>query len=142
MKKLGDKVDFLVQNEVFLTIVYYIAAIAAIIIALIVFELVTKYKNWEQIRKGNVSVAMATAGKIFGVANIFRFSIEHNDTMLQTFTWAAIGYVLLVAAYFIFEFLMPKFNVDREIEKDNRAVGFIAMILSIALSYVVGASIM
>jgi putative membrane protein len=124
-----------------LTLVYYFAAMAAIIISLIIFEVVTPYKNWEQISKGNLSVAMATGGKIFGVANIFRFSIEHNDTIWQTLVWGGIGFVLLLLAYFIFEFLTPGFKVDKELEKDNRAVGLTALIISVGTSYVVGASI-
>lgn len=124
-----------------LTLVYYFVAMAAIIISLIIFEVVTPYKNWEQISKGNLSVAMATGGKIFGVANIFRFSIEHNDTVWQTLVWGGIGFILLLVAYFIFEFLTPGFKVDKELEKDNRAVGLTALIISVGTSYVVGASI-
>ena len=43
--------------------------------------------------------------------------------------------------YFIFEFLTPTFSIDEEIQQDNRAVGFIAMIISIGLSFVIGAGI-
>lgn len=129
------------DNPYVLTLVYYFVAMAAIIISLIIFEVVTPYKNWEQISKGNLSVALATGGKIFGVANIFRFSIEHNDTIWQTLVWGGIGFILLLLAYFIFEFLTPSFKVDKEIEKDNRAVGLMAFMISVGTSYVIGASI-
>lgn len=124
-----------------LTLVCYFVAMAAVIISLVIFELVTPYKNWEQISKGNLSVAMATGGKVFGVANIFRFSIEHNDTIWQTLIWGGMGFILLLVAYFIFEFLTPKFKVDKELANDNRAVGLTALIISVGASYVIGASI-
>lgn len=129
------------ENPYVETVSFYIVAVISILISLAVFELVTSYKNWEQIRKGNVSVAMATSGKIFGIANIFRFSIEQNDTVWQALQWSGIGLVLLLAAYFIFEFLTPGFNVDQELKRDNRAVGLIAMCLSVGTSFVIGASI-
>jgi putative membrane protein len=129
------------ENPYVLTVAYYLVAILSIVISLAIFEVVTKYKNWEQIKQGNLSVAMATGGKIFGVANIFRFSIGHNDTIWQTFVWGGIGFVLLLVAYFIFEFMTPSFNVDEEIEKDNRAVGLISLLISVGLSYIIGASI-
>jgi putative membrane protein len=119
----------------------YSVVILCVIVFLAIFELVTKYKNWEEIQKGNVAVAMATGGKIFGIANIFRHSIEQNDSLVTMVSWGVFGFVLLLAGYFIFEFLTPKFNIDEEIKNDNRAVGLIAMFLSIGLSYVIGAGI-
>ena len=120
---------------------YYSVVVLSIVVFLVVFELVTKYKNWEEIQKGNMAVAMATGGKIFGLANIFRYSIEHNDNFLRMFGWGIYGFVLLLVSYFIFEFLTPKFRIDDEIEQDNRAVGFISLVISIGMSYVIGAGI-
>ncbi len=119
----------------------YSVAVLCGVVFLAVFEIVTKYNNWEQIQKGNISVAMATGGKIFGISNIFRYSIQHNDTLLQSMGWGLFGFVLLLFGYFIFEFLTPRFRIDDEIEKDNRAVGFISMIISVGLSFVIGSNI-
>src|SRR4051794_24258623 len=119
----------------------YSVVILCVVVFLAIFELVTKYKNWEEIQNGNIAVAMATGGKIFGIANIFRYSIEQNDSLVTMISWGVFGFVLLLVGYFIFEFLTPKFNIDDEIKNDNRAVGFIAMILSIGLSFVIGAGI-
>ncbi|WP_045523521.1 DUF350 domain-containing protein [Neobacillus niacini] len=119
----------------------YSVVILCVVVFLAIFELVTKYKNWEEIQKGNIAVAMATGGKIFGIANIFRYSIEQNDSLVTMVSWGVFGFVLLLVGYFIFEFLTPKFNIDYEIKNDNRAVGFIAMIISIGLSFVIGAGI-
>jgi putative membrane protein len=119
----------------------YSVVILCVVVFLAIFELVTKYKNWEEIQNGNIAVAMATGGKIFGIANIFRYSIEQNDSLVTMISWGVFGFVLLLVGYFIFEFLTPKFNIDDEIKNDNRAVGFIAMIISIGLSFVIGAGI-
>jgi len=108
---------------------------------MVLFELVTKYQNWEQIKKGNIAVAMATGGKIFGVANIFRFSIERHNSLPEMIGWGLFGFILLVIAYILFEFMTPQFKVDQEIERDNRSVGFISLVISVGLSYVIGASI-
>lgn len=119
----------------------YSVVILCVIVFLAIFELVTSYKNWDEIQKGNIAVAMATGGKIFGIANIFRYSIEQNDSLVTMVSWGVFGFVLLLVGYFIFEFLTPKFKVDEEIQNDNRAVGLISLILSVGLSYVIGAGI-
>jgi len=129
------------ENEYVKTAGDYSVVILSMVVFLAVFELVTKYNNWDEIKKGNIAVAMATGGKIFGIANIFRHSIMHNDSLLTMITWGVYGFTLLLIGYFIFEFLTPKFKIDEEIQNDNRAVGFISMIISVGLSYVIGSGI-
>ncbi|MBH0157773.1 DUF350 domain-containing protein [Fictibacillus sp. 5RED26] len=132
--------DFM-SNAFIRTAANYSVVVLCLVVFLAVFELVTRYKNWVEIKKGNFSVAMATGGKIFGIANIFRYSIAQNDSILMMIMWSAYGFILLLIGYFIFEFLTPKFQIDKEIENDNRAVGFISMIISIGLSFVIGEGI-
>jgi putative membrane protein len=134
-------VDSLMSHPFSAVLAYFSVGILSLILFLACFEWVTKYDGWDEIRKGNLSVAMATGGKIFGICNIFRFSIEANDTIYQSLLWAAIGFVLLLVAYFLFEFLTPVFRIDAEIQRDNRAVGFLAMVLSVSLSYIIGAAV-
>lgn len=55
--------------------------------------------------------------------------------------WGVYGFVMLLLSYFIFEFLTPRFKIDKEIENDNRAVGFISFVISVGLSFVVAAGI-
>ncbi|WP_164668432.1 DUF350 domain-containing protein [Virgibacillus doumboii] len=119
----------------------YSVVILCTIVFLSLFELVTSYRNWQEIKHGNFAVAMATGGKIFGIATIFRYSIEHNDTLFESIGWGVFGFILLLLGYIIFEFLTPTINVDEEIGKGNNAVGLISMIISIGLAFVIGASI-
>ncbi|CAG7614015.1 hypothetical protein PAESOLCIP111_01668 [Paenibacillus solanacearum] len=138
---MNEEVDRLMTNPYVETLAFFSVAVLALIVFLAIFELVTKYKDWDEIKNGNVAVAMATGGKIFGICNLFRFAILNNDSILHALIWAGYGFVLLLVAYFIFEFLTPYFKIDEQIKNDNRAVGLISMMISISLSYVVGASV-
>ncbi|WP_249870931.1 DUF350 domain-containing protein [Oceanobacillus saliphilus] len=129
------------ENIIVVTAARYSVFVLCTLVFLAIFELVTSYKNWEEIKGGNLAVAMATGGKLFGIATIFRYSIEHNDTLLQTIGWGVYGFVLLLIGYLIFEFLTPVMKIDEEIGKGNHAVGFISMMISIGLAFVIGASI-
>jgi putative membrane protein len=129
------------ENVYIETLAYYSVVVLCTIVFLAIFELLTRYRNWVEIRNGNMAVAMATGGKIFGIANIFRFTIGAGEPLSQTIVQGVFGFVLLMVGYFIFEFLTPSFKIDAEIEKGNTAVGFMAMVISIGLSYVIGASL-
>lgn len=134
----GKSVNTFWENDWVQIAAYYSVVVLSIILFLTIFELVTKYKNWEEIQNGNLAVAMATGGKIFGIANIFRFSIQKHESLLEMLGSGVYGFVLLLLGYFIYEFMTPKFRIDDEIQKDNRAVGFISLVISVGLSFVIG----
>lgn len=129
------------QNPLVETAGYFSVVVLCLVVSMVLFEIVTKYKNWEEIKKGNVAVALATGGKILGICNIFRYSIERHTSLLEMIGWGLFGFILLIFAYILFEFLTPRFKVDEEIENDNRSVGFISFTISLGLSFVIGASI-
>lgn len=131
----------LLHNPYFATAAYFTVTGLAMILFLSVFELVTRYRVWQELKQGNLAVAMATGGKIFGIANIFRYSIQAHLSLGQALIWGTFGFLLLLVSYFVFEFMTPSFKIDEEIAKDNRAIGFIAMVLSIGFSYIIGASL-
>ncbi|ODP28879.1 UPF0719 transmembrane protein YshE [Paenibacillus nuruki] len=139
---MKDYIDPMLAHPVGMMIGFFSVAVLQLIVFLWCFEMVAKYKCWDEIRRGNLAVAMATGGKIFGICNIMRFSIEAHSTVYESLGWSVIGFLLLLAAYFIFEFLTPVFKIDEEIAADNKAVGLISMIISISLSYVIGATIL
>lgn len=138
---MGSQVDQLLSNSYAASLVYVSVTVLSLLVFLSCFELVTRYKCWDEIKKGNLAVSMATGGKIFGICNIFRFSIEAHASVYESLIWGAFGFVVLLTAYLLFEFLTPVFRIDEEIARDNRAVGFIAMTISISLSYVIGATV-
>ncbi|WP_289134869.1 DUF350 domain-containing protein [uncultured Brevibacillus sp.] len=131
----------LLHNPYFAAAAYFTVTGLAMILFLSVFELVTRYRVWHELKQGNLAVAMATGGKIFGIANVFRHSIQAHQSLGQALIWGTFGFLLLLVSYFVFEFMTPTFKIDEEIAKDNRAVGFIAMVLSIGFSYIIGASL-
>lgn len=130
----------MLQN-VFMTLSYFGAFSVLTVAAVTLFCLITKYNDWEEIAKGNLAAGMALGGKVFGVGNIVHYAILSNDSMIFTTVWAAVGVFLLLLIYQAFEWLTPKLDVNGEIEKGNKAVGFISMIFSITFSFVIGASI-
>lgn len=133
--------DVWMNNAFINTAGNFSVAVLSLVIFLWIFEIITPYRNWEEIKKGNIAVALATGGKLFGVSNILHYSIMHNDGILFMLLWGFYGFVLLILSYLIFEFLIPMFKVDEEISRDNRAVGIISFIISVGVSFVIGAGI-
>jgi putative membrane protein len=124
-----------------MTVLFFVVSAAILLVSFYVIELTTKYKDWEELKKGNLSVAIATGGKLLGIANILRFAISSNDSLVDTIVWGVTGLILLIVIYFLFNLFTPKFDIDKAIAEDNRAIAVLSAFISIAFSYIIGASI-
>lgn len=130
------------MNPFLLTFLYFVIAIVVVLVGLVIFEYITrKYKDWEEIEKGNTAVALSVGGKIIGICIILSFAIYHSISVWETMIWGAYGVLLQMIAYFLFEGLTRKFSVEVKIKENNVAVGIISMTVSIGLAFVIGASI-
>ncbi|GAE92969.1 hypothetical protein JCM21714_1998 [Gracilibacillus boraciitolerans JCM 21714] len=125
------------------TFIYFIAAIIVVLIGLTIFEWVTtKYKDWDEVKKGNQAIALSIAGKIIGICIILSFAIYHSIDVVQTLIWGgAYGVLLQLIAYLIFEGITRKFSVEEQLKDNNVAVGIISFGVSVGLAFVIGSSI-
>ncbi|MHB8170807.1 MAG: DUF350 domain-containing protein [Thermincolia bacterium] len=130
-----------VINPYVSVLVYFLAVSVIILAATFLFNLVVRYKVWDEIHRGNLAVALSTGGLVLGVANIMHFAIRTNDNLVSTLIWGGFGTILLLAVYLAFELLTPNLPVSEEIVKGNKAVGMISFFYSLAFSFVIGASI-
>lgn len=125
-----------------LTAIYFVIAIAIVLIGLTLFELLTKkYKDWDEVLNGNHAVSLSIGGKIVGICIILAFSIYHSTHVVDTLIWGAYGVLLQMIAYLLFELFTRKFSVEEQLKKGNISVGIISMCVSIGLGFVIGASI-
>ncbi|ALC80304.1 MULTISPECIES: DUF350 domain-containing protein [Bacillus] len=125
-----------------LTIMYFVIAIIIVVASLAIFELLTrKYKDWDEILNGNKAVALSISGKIVGICIILAFAIYHSLALHETLIWGAVGIVLQLIAYVLFELLTRKFSVEEQLKQGNIAVGIISFAVSVGLAFVIGASI-
>ncbi|MFC0522335.1 DUF350 domain-containing protein [Pontibacillus salicampi] len=130
------------MQDLIFTLLFFFAAIVVVVVGLVIFENLTrKYKDWEEIQNGNTAVALSVSGKIIGICIILSFAIYNSLQIWDTLIWGAVGVVLQMLAYLIFEGLTRKFSVEEKLHENNIAVGIVSMGVSIGLAFVVGASI-
>lgn len=133
-------IDPLLEQPFGFMVGYLSVAAMELVVFLSFFELVTRYSCWQEIKRGNLAVSLATGGKIFGISLIIR-SAANEPTIYDFILWSSLGIGMLFVAYVLFQFLTSVFKVDKEIAAGNVAVGFIAMTVSISVSYLIGACI-
>ncbi|WP_099158769.1 DUF350 domain-containing protein [Virgibacillus ndiopensis] len=124
------------------TFVYFVISVLIVLIGLVIFENMTrKYKDMEEVKKGNQAVALSIAGKIIGICIVLAFAIYNSTAIYETIIWGAYGVVLQLIAYVLFDLFTRSFSVEEQLLKNNIAVGTISIGVSIGLAFVIGASI-
>ncbi|ELK48072.1 DUF350 domain-containing protein [Halobacillus sp. ACCC02827] len=126
--------------DLLLTLLYWIVMLVLAGICMAIFEKFTPYNDKEELLKGNVAVASQFAGKLIGLGIITESSIAHNLSIWSASIWIFIGFLLMIAGYYLFEWITP-FKAEEEIKKNNIAVGLVAASVSIFIGFAVAGSI-
>ncbi|WP_085991694.1 DUF350 domain-containing protein [Oceanobacillus senegalensis] len=130
------------MNAFLATVVYFIISTAVVLVGLYIFEIMTRqYKDYEEVKNGNIAVALSVAGKIVGICIILAFAIYHSTYIYDTVIWGIVGVVLQMLAYYLMEFFTRSFSMEEQLKNNNVAVGILSLSVSIGLGLVVGASI-
>ncbi|RIX49389.1 DUF350 domain-containing protein [Paenibacillus nanensis] len=110
-------------------------------IGMLIFALMTPYKDMEELKKGNVAVGLALGGKFISTALILGVAAYTNSSIWFMMLWFAIGYVCLIAAYWIFELLTPSFKISEQLVQGNVAVGIMLFAVYLGFSFAISSLI-
>lgn len=119
--------------------IYALSAFGVFIVAMLVIVFVTRHKEFELIGKGNQAAALSFGGKLLGIAFVLGSAITHSIDLMDMVVWGIIGLVAQLLFFFIAEIITVRFSISEAIEKDNKAVGLLLLLLSLSVGWIVAA---
>jgi Predicted membrane protein len=126
----------------FVNIVVSVAVIIVLQMAgMLIFSLMTPFNDLEELKKGNSAVGIAFGGKFLSTAVILGVSAYTNTSIWHMMLWFAIGYVILIATYWIFELLTPGLRISEHLRKGNTAVAVLLFCVFLGTSFAVSSLI-
>ncbi|MFF2480238.1 DUF350 domain-containing protein [Paenibacillus sp. NPDC058071] len=111
------------------------------LLGMIIFNWMTPYKDMEELKKGNVAVGLALGGKFLSTAIILGVAAYTNSSIWFMMLWFAIGYVCLIAAYWLFELLTPGFKLSEQLVRGNTAVGIMLFCVYLGFAFAISSLI-
>lgn len=129
-----------------MTIVINIVVSVLVIIALqllgmLIFNWMTPFNDMEELKKGNVAVGLAWGGKFLSTALIIGVSAYTNTSIWHMMLWFAVGYVVLVATYWILELMTPGIKISENLRKGNVAIGTLLFCVYLGMSFAISSLI-
>ncbi|WP_416367194.1 DUF350 domain-containing protein [Paenibacillus sanfengchensis] len=111
------------------------------LLGMLIFSWMTPYKDMEELKKGNKAAALAMGGKFMGTAIILGVAAYTNTSIWFMIMWFAVGYVCLIAAYWIFELATPGFKISDHLQQGNVAVGILLCLVFVGTAFAVSSLI-
>lgn len=111
------------------------------LIGMLVFSWMTPFNDLAELKKGNAAVGLALGGKFLATAIILGVAAYTNTSIWFMMLWFAIGYLILVAAYWIFELVTPDIKISEHLQKGNLAVGTLLCLVFIGTSFAISSLI-
>ncbi|MNB72384.1 hypothetical protein D3C81_134380 [compost metagenome] len=129
---MTDVIDILVSVAVIIVLQ---------LVGMLIFSWMTPFKDLEELKKGNTAVGLAMGGKFLATAIILGVAAYTNTSIWFMAMWFAVGYVCLVAAYWIFELVTINFRVSEQLKEGNVAVGTLLCMVFIGTAFAISSLI-
>ncbi|MEF2966050.1 DUF350 domain-containing protein [Paenibacillus sp. M1] len=127
---------------VFINILVSVIVIIALqLLGMVIFSWMTPYLDMEELKKGNKAAALAMGGKFMSTAIILGVAAFTNTSIWHMILWFAVGYVCLVATYWIFEMVTPGIKVYEQLQQGNVAVGLLLCMVFIGMAFAISSLI-
>ncbi|MBM7568605.1 DUF350 domain-containing protein [Paenibacillus sacheonensis] len=127
---------------VFINLVGSVVVIVALQLAgMLIFSAMTPFNDLEELKKGNTAVGLAFGGKFLSTAIIIGVSAYTNTSIWHMMLWFAVGYVILIATYWLFELVTPGLKVSEHLQKGNVAIGTLLCCVFIGMSFAISSLI-
>ena len=118
--------------------VYLGTSLVLLLVGIFLFEKsTTKLEEFKLIAQKNLTAALSLGGKLLGLAIVLGAAAEFSVSLLDMVIWGLIGIAAQIISFLLAELVTIRFSIQKAIEEDNRAVGFMLFALSISVGWVV-----
>ncbi|RUT35467.1 DUF350 domain-containing protein [Paenibacillus zeisoli] len=107
-----------------------------------IFSLLTKFKDNQEIARGNEAAGMYMGSKMLGLCIIVSMVSFSSHSWISMLIWSAVGIAALCIVYIVFDLVTPKTKLGDEIAKGNMAVAQLLRGIVIGVSLVIGTFLM
>ena len=127
-------------------LVYWVAGLAALVVAGLLYNKITSYDLHDEIEKDNAAVGVAFAGVLIGFGNVIRLAgdgdfVSWNESLTQFGYHTVVGLILLpLVRLFADKVLLPGASLSDELVKarPNLGAGVLEAVSYLAASILIG----
>jgi putative membrane protein len=116
-----------------------LAAGALLIIASVIYILLTPMKEMELLRNGNASAGLALAGVIIGLAIPIASALATSLSLFDLLIWGVVALLMQLLAFRIVDLLLK--DLPQRIENDEAGAAILLIAVKVSSAMIIGAAL-
>ena len=124
--------------------VWTLSGAVLLTLLMVIDSLFTKYKDFQELKRGNLAVTIRLVMTIFAQALILKYVLEGSSSIVSAWIVSFITFVILLALESAVEFVLRKWgglNLDEGTERGNVAHGLFAGTLHVIGAMIITAAL-
>lgn len=121
-------------------LLYTFSGLLLMFLGLVLFDIVTPYKIFDEVRGGNKAVAWAAAGFLISTGIVLGAAFRSHLLWMNAMAMATIGVVLNILGYYTWELMTPRWSLNRAIKGGTETAGIVCCGIFVALGLIVAGS--
>jgi putative membrane protein len=114
-------------------LLYFGMAIAAVVVFVTIYVMVTPHHEFRLIRQGNTAAAISLAGAIAGYTVPLAKAVSQSQRVSDMLIWSAVALVAQLIAYGVTRLILPQLSDDVKEAKIAPAVFLAAIAVSVGM---------
>lgn len=122
------------------TIFFTLSGLALTVVGLVVFDLLVPYEILEEIEHDNHAVAWVVFGFVASSGLVLHAAYQQGTVLLHDLGYAVIGLLLNFLGYFVWEWVTPKWGLNKAIKAGSVPAGIVVAGIFLAIGLTVSGS--
>lgn len=119
------------------TIFFTLAGLALTFVGLLVLDWIVPYQFLEEIDRGNMAVAWMIFGFMISSGLILHGAFQQGSGLVQDLAYAVVGMLLNYLGYYIWEWITPKWSLNKAIKEGSVPAGIVVAGIFVAIGLTV-----
>lgn len=134
------EVAALSMTQIGWSVAFSLGGLLLMFLGLVLFDIVTPFKLFEEVQNGNKAVAWAAAGFLLSTGIVLGDAFKDLPYFLDAMIVAGLSIVMNIVGYYIWEIVTPKWSLNKAIKEGNTGVGMVCFGIFVAVGLIVAGS--
>jgi putative membrane protein len=122
------------------SLAFTLSGLLLMFLGLVLFDIVTPFKLFEEVQNGNRAVAWAAAGFLISTGIVLGDAFRDLPYWIDAMAVAGISILMNIVGYYAWELVTPKWSLNKSISEGNAAAGMVCCGIFVAVGLIVAGS--
>lgn len=122
------------------TLFFTLSGLALMFVGLLIFDWIVPFKLFAEIEGGNEAVGWMAAGFLISAGIVLGQAFRYNVAWTEAMVDGALGVALNYLAYYLWEWLTPKWSLTQSLKNGSTAAGKVLFGIFVAIGLIIAGS--